>query len=68
MTHPIRPPASGHLLQPPSAPDSADGALPTESGSMDMIFIEGFEGDKDESGHRSTKGGWRHAGLPWMQS
>ena len=30
--------------------------------------LEGFEGDKDESGHRSTKGGWRHAGLPWVQS
>ena len=30
--------------------------------------LEGFEGDKDASGHRSTKGGWRHAGLPWTQS
>lgn len=30
--------------------------------------LEGFEGDKDASGHRSTKGGWRHAGLPWVQS
>ena len=30
--------------------------------------LEGFEGDKDASGHRSTKGGWRAAGLPWVQS
>ena len=30
--------------------------------------LEGFEGDKDASGHRNTKGGWRVAGLPWMQS
>jgi len=30
--------------------------------------IEGFEGDKDENGHRNTRGGWRAAGLPWVQS
>ena len=30
--------------------------------------LEGFEGDKDGSGHRSTQGGWRHAGLPWTQT
>ena len=30
--------------------------------------LEGFEGDKDGSGHRNTKGGWRLAGLPWQQS
>ena len=30
--------------------------------------LEGFEGDKDPAGHRGTKGGWRHAGLPWTQS
>lgn len=30
--------------------------------------LEGFEGDKDDAGHRSTQGGWRHAGLPWTQS
>ena len=29
--------------------------------------LEGFEGDKDAAGHRSTKGGWRFAGLPWIQ-
>jgi rhodanese-related sulfurtransferase len=30
--------------------------------------LEGFEGDKDGTGHRNTKGGWRVAGLPWTQS
>jgi rhodanese-related sulfurtransferase len=30
--------------------------------------LEGFEGDKDASGHRNTVGGWRVAGLPWVQS
>jgi rhodanese-related sulfurtransferase len=29
--------------------------------------LEGFEGDKDEHGHRNTVGGWRVAGLPWIQ-
>ena len=30
--------------------------------------LEGFEGDKDAAGHRSVIGGWRKAGLPWIQS
>src|SRR6476661_4767059 len=30
--------------------------------------LEGFEGDKDSTGHRNTVGGWRAAGLPWTQS
>lgn len=29
--------------------------------------LEGFEGDKDESQHRSSIGGWKVAGLPWLQ-
>jgi rhodanese-related sulfurtransferase len=28
---------------------------------------EGFEGDRDGSGHRGTVGGWKVAGLPWGQ-
>jgi len=27
----------------------------------------GFEGDKDGAGHRNSMGGWRFAGLPWIQ-
>ena len=30
--------------------------------------LEGFEGDKDDTGHRNTVGGWRAAGLPWEQT
>jgi rhodanese-related sulfurtransferase len=30
--------------------------------------LEGFEGNKDAEQHRSTVGGWRKAGLPWVQS
>lgn len=30
-------------------------------------ILEGFEGDKDASGHRNTLNGWRVAGLPWTQ-
>jgi rhodanese-related sulfurtransferase len=29
--------------------------------------LEGFEGDKDQHGHRGTVGGWKVAGLPWIQ-
>ena len=31
-------------------------------------ILEGFEGDKDANQHRNTVGGWRKAGLPWVQS
>ena len=29
---------------------------------------EGFEGDLDSSGHRSSHNGWKATGLPWRQS
>ena len=29
--------------------------------------LEGFEGELDESHHRSSMGGWRFHGLPWAQ-
>ena len=29
--------------------------------------LEGFEGDRDDNGHRNKLGGWRVAGLPWIQ-
>jgi len=29
--------------------------------------LEGFEGPKDADQHRGTLGGWRKAGLPWVQ-
>jgi rhodanese-related sulfurtransferase len=30
--------------------------------------LEGFEGNKDAAQHRGSLGGWRKAGLPWVQS
>lgn len=48
----------------------SDGAAraATEAGYPDCYnVLEGFEGDKDASGHRNAIGGWRHAGLPWEQ-
>ena len=30
--------------------------------------LQGFEGDRDEIDQRGKLGGWRHAGLPWVQS
>lgn len=29
--------------------------------------LEGFEGDRDANGQRNNVGGWRAAGLPWVQ-
>lgn len=43
-------------------------AAATQSGYLDCYnILEGFEGDKDATGHRGAKGGWKTAGLPWVQ-
>ncbi len=43
-------------------------ALATVSGYPNSYnILEGFEGGKDDLGHRSSVGGWRFAGLPWAQ-
>ena len=40
-----------------------------ESGYLNCFnVLEGFEGDKDSNGHRGIQGGWKAAGLPWVQS
>jgi len=40
-----------------------------ESGYVNCFnVLEGFEGDKDSNGHRGVRGGWKAAGLPWVQS
>jgi rhodanese-related sulfurtransferase len=44
-------------------------ALAKQNGYTEVYnVLEGFEGDKDAHGHRNTVGGWRKAGLPWVQS
>ena len=46
---------------------SAATAL-TQAGFENCYNVaEGFEGDKDAAGHRGSVGGWKHAGLPWIQ-
>jgi rhodanese-related sulfurtransferase len=43
-------------------------AAATEAGyNACYNILEGFEGDKDANGHRNNIGGWRKAGLPWIQ-
>jgi rhodanese-related sulfurtransferase len=39
-----------------------------QAGWESYNVLEGFEGDKDAAQHRSSVGGWRKAGLPWVQS
>jgi rhodanese-related sulfurtransferase len=42
--------------------------LATQAGYTECYnVLEGFEGDKDAQGHRGKRGGWRYAGLPWVQ-
>ena len=39
------------------------------AGYVDIInVLEGFEGERDDDGHRGTESGWRFDGLPWTQS
>ena len=47
--------------------DSAARAAAAAGYTRAFNVVEGFEGDKDREGHRSTLGGWRKAGLPWIQ-
>jgi rhodanese-related sulfurtransferase len=43
-------------------------AAATRAGYPDCYnVLEGFEGDRDAQGHRNNLGGWRAAGLPWVQ-
>jgi len=49
---------------------SHDAAIAAMQAGYSTAFnvLEGFEGDRDASGHRNSVGGWRAAGLPWVQS
>jgi rhodanese-related sulfurtransferase len=49
---------------------SHDAATAAKVAGYNSAFnvLEGFEGDRDAGGHRNTVGGWRAAGLPWIQS
>ncbi|HEV2979299.1 MAG TPA: rhodanese-like domain-containing protein [Casimicrobiaceae bacterium] len=47
--------------------DAAARAAAAAGYTMAFNLLEGFEGPKDPDGHRGTLGGWRKAGLPWVQ-
>ena len=48
---------------------AAAAAALTAAGFENCYNIaSGFEGDKNADGHRGTIGGWKHDGLPWVQS
>jgi rhodanese-related sulfurtransferase len=51
------------------ARSAAAAAAMTQAGwSRCFNVAGGFEGPRDEKGHRGTVEGWKAAGLPWMQS
>jgi rhodanese-related sulfurtransferase len=47
---------------------AAANALSTAGYKTCWNVAEGFEGDRDADGHRGRVGGWKAAGLPWVQS
>ncbi len=49
---------------------SVDAGLALEAAGFTEVInvLDGFEGQLDDSHHRGTLAGWRHAGLPWEQS
>jgi rhodanese-related sulfurtransferase len=47
--------------------DGAAAAAAAVGYTKAFNVLEGFEGPRDANGHRGTLGGWRRAGLPWVQ-
>jgi rhodanese-related sulfurtransferase len=47
---------------------SAANALAAAGYTNCWNIAQGFEGDKDASGHRAQTNGWKASGLPWVQS
>jgi rhodanese-related sulfurtransferase len=48
---------------------SVDAGLALEAAGFSQVVnvAQGFEGELDAHFHRSTRSGWRQAGLPWEQ-
>lgn len=64
----VRPDVPVLFLCRSGARSNAAAALASKAGyERSYNVLEGFEGDKDADGHRSSVGGWRFAGLPWIQ-
>ena len=51
------------------ARSASEAAAMTAAGYSRCFNVAGgFEGNRDENGHRGTVGGWKAANLPWLQS
>lgn len=65
----VKPDDEVFLICRSGARSAAAASALTEAGYANAYNVaEGFEGDKDGEGHRGTVGGWKAAGLPWVQS
>jgi rhodanese-related sulfurtransferase len=62
-------PAAPALFMCRSGARSSDAATAATAAGFTECYnvLQGFEGDRDADGHRNTVGGWRAAGLPWVQ-
>ncbi len=49
---------------------SVDAGNALENAGLTDVYnvLHGFEGDLNEEHHRNSLNGWRHDGLPWMQT
>ena len=49
---------------------SVDAGMALEKAGFTQVInvLDGFEGEPDDNGRRSTECGWRFDGLPWTQS
>lgn len=68
LKHEVDPEAVVLFLCRSGARSDAAARLATAAGyNACYNILEGFEGDKDANQQRNKVGGWRHAGLPWIQ-
>jgi rhodanese-related sulfurtransferase len=49
---------------------SVDAGMALEKAGFTQVInvLDGFEGEPDDNGHRSTECGWRYDALPWQQA
>ncbi len=49
---------------------SMDAGFALEQAGLTEVYnvLHGFEGDLDDHHHRNSINGWRHDGLPWVQT
>ena len=60
--------SAGDVPVPQRCPLNAAASLAAASGYTNAYnILEGFEGDKGRQRTPQQVGGWRHAGLPWIQ-